>query len=454
MDTSRNYLLCFLSWLSSVIFCAVDDKENGQAAVLGGRLTDRIGIGVLTRLVPRDLVDEVLAETGRREKRSRLLPAHVVVYFVMAMAMFRDGYEEVMRRLTGGLLFMQAWRQEWAVPTTGAISQARERLGEAPLKMLFERVAAPLAVAGTPGAWLGARRLMAIDGVKLDMPDTPANIEGFGRPGGLTRRPFPQIQVIGLGECGTHAVVAAETGTVSVGEREIACGLADALEPGMLVIADRGFYSFPLWAEFCATGADLLFRVASHIKLPASEILPDGSYLSVVNSKSTRSSGFQIPLSAVGDPRRATHIPVRVIEYTVTDRTGSRGPEVFRLITTILDPEDVTAAELAAAYQQRWEYEIALKEIETQMLESGSGLRSKSPGLVRQELWGLLLAHYAIRSLMTEAAASAGLDPDRLSFMRSINVVRRQVTGQAAFSPQTAHQRKDDGHRGDPRKSQ
>ena len=433
----------------------VGEQESGQVTITeNGRLTDRIGIGVLTRLVPRDLIGEILAETGRREKRSRLLPAHVVVYFVMAMAVFRDGYEEVMRRLTGGLQFMRAWQQEWVVPTTGAISQARDRLGEAPLKMLFERLAVPLAVAGTPGAWLGERRLMAIDGVKLDVPDTRANVEGFGRPGGLTRRPFPQIQVIGLGECGTHAVVAAETGTVSVGEREIASGLAPALEPDMLVIADRGFYSFGLWAEFSATGADLLFRIASHIKLPANEILPDGSYLSVVKSKSIRGSGFQIPLSAVGDPRRATHIPVRVIEYTVTGSNASRGPEVFRLITTILDPEDVTAAELAAAYQQRWEYEIALKEIETQVLEPGGGLRSKSPELVRQELWGLLLAHYAIRSLMSEAAASAGLDPDRLSFMRSINVVRRQVTGQAAFSPQTAQQRNSVDHRGNPRESQ
>ena len=455
MDTSLNLLACFPFWFSSVIFCAVDYKENSQAAVVaGGRLTDRMGIGVLTRLVPRDLVDEILAETGRREKRSRLLPAHVVVYFVMAMAVFRDGYEEVMRRLTGGLLFMRAWQHEWAVPTTGAISQARDRLGEAPLKMLFERIAVPLAVAGTPGAWLGARRLMAIDGVKLDAPDTPANIAGFGRPGGLTRRPFPQIQVIGLGECGTHAVVAAEIGTVSVGEREIASGLAGALEPGMLVIADRGFFSFGLWAAFCATGADLLFRVASHIKLPASEILPDGSYLSVVKSQTTRGSGYQVPLSAVDDPRRATHIPVRVIEYTVTDSTGSRATEVFRLITTILDPDDLPATELAAAYQQRWEYEISLKEIETQMLEPGGGLRSKSPELIRQEMWGLLLAHYAIRSLMAEAAASAGLDPDRLSFMRSINVVRRQVTDQVAFSPQTAHHRQTHGDQRDPRKSQ
>ena len=427
----------------------MDDAVSG-----GGRLTDRIGIGVLTRLVPRDLVDEVLAETGRRQKRSRLLPAHVVVYFVMAMAVFRDGYEEVMRRLTGGLQFMRAWQKEWAVPTTGAISQARERLGEAPLKMLFERVAEPLAVAGTPGAWLGARRLMAIDGVKLDVPDTPANIGGFGRPGGLTRRPFPQIQVVGLGECGTHAVVAAEIGTVSVGEREIAEKLGPSLEPGMLVIADRGFYSFQLWAEFLASGADLLFRLASGVKLPVSEVLPDGSYISVISSRGTRSSGFQIPLSAAGDPRRATHIPVRVIEYTVTAAAGCREAEVFRLITTILDPDDLTAAELAAAYQQRWEYEIALKEIETQMLEPGSGLRSKSPELVRQEMWGLLLAHYAIRALMTEAAESAGVDPDRLSFIRSINVVRRQVTDQAAFSPQTTHHRQDHGDPGDPRKSE
>ena len=419
----------------------------------GGLLTDRIGIGVLTRLVPRDTVDEVLAETGRREKRSRLLPAHVVVYFVLALAVFHDGYEEVMRRLVGGLQFMGTWRREWSVPTTGAISQARERLGEAPLKALFDRIAEPLAVPGTPGAWLGSRRLMAIDGVKLDVPDTPANIEGFGRPEGVTRRPFPQIQVIGLAECGTHAVVAAEIGTVSVGERELAGKLAPCLEPGMLVIADRGFYSFQLWAEFMTTGADLLFRIASGVRLPAREILPDGSYLSEISSRKVRGSGYRIPLAVVGDPREATHIPVRVVEYTVTGSAAGREPEVFRLITTVLDPEELTAPEIAAAYHERWEYEIALKEIETQMLEPGSGLRSRSPDLVRQELWGLLLAHYAIRALMTEAAGAAGLDPDRLSFIRSINVVRRLVTDQAAFSPRETGDSCEDEHRRDPGKS-
>jgi Insertion element 4 transposase N-terminal/Transposase DDE domain len=433
-----------------VIFGGVD--ETGEIA--GGRLTDRISIGVLTRVVPRDLVSEVLAETRRREKRSRLLPAHVVVYFVMAMAIFRDGYEEVMRRLTGGLQFMRAWSRDWTVPTTGAISQARERLGEAPVRMLFEKVAAPLAVPGAPGAWLGHRRLMAIDGVKLDVPDTAANLAWLGRPGGLTRRPFPQVQVLGLGECGTHAVVAAQIGTLGVGERELAGGLLGAMEPDMLVIADRGFFSFEFWRDCLLTGADLLFRVPSGLKLEVLQTLPDGSYLSEIAAQKVRSSGFRVPLETAGDPRNATHIPVRVIEYTVSPARPGAKAEAFRLITTIADPDDVTAVELAAAYAQRWEYEISLREIETQMLEPGGGLRSKSPELLRQELWGLLLAHFAIRSLMAEAAASAGLDPDQLSFMRSISLVRRQVTGQAAFSPQTARTSHGRSHRGDPRTRQ
>jgi hypothetical protein len=239
-----------------------------------------------------------------------------------------------------------------------------------------------------------------------------------------------------------------------VGEQELAAGLAGSMQPGMLVIADRGFFSFEFWRDCLLTGADLLFRVASGLKLPVIAVLPDGSYLSEIATHKVRSSGFQVPLATASDPRNATHMPVRVIEYTVTSSTGSAQPETFRLLTTIPDPDDVTAIELAAAYQQRWEYEISLREIETQMLEPGSGLRSRSPELVRQELWGLLLAHYAIRSLMAEAAASAGLDPDRLSFMRSISLVRRQVTDQAAFPPQTAQTGQEHGHRRNSRKSE
>jgi hypothetical protein len=398
------------------------------------RLTDQISIGVLTRTISRDLVDEVLTETGRREKRVRRLPAHVVVYFVIAMAIFRDGYEEVLRKLVNGLRFLGNWRDAWTVPTTGAVSQARDRLGEAPMRSLFDRIAAPLAKPGTPGAWLRSWRLMAIDGVQIDVPDSDANLKEFGKYEGGTRRPFPQIHAVGLGECGTHALVASALGTIYDGERTLAGRLVGAVQPDMLVLADRGFFSFELWQQFLVTGADLLWRVTAGIKLPVTEVLPDGSYLSVINSKKTRSAGYQIPLSAVEDPRDATHIPVRVIEYTVSGE-GVEQSQVFRLVTTILDPAAATALELAAAYQQRWEYEMSLREIETQLLEPGKGFRSKTPELVRQEFWALLLAHYAIRALMTEAADTADLDPDRLSFIRTLNIIRRQVTNQAGFSP-------------------
>jgi hypothetical protein len=263
------------------------------------------------------------------------------------------------------------------------------------------------------------------------VPDSDANPKEFGKYEGGTRRPFPQIHAVGLGECGTHAVVAAALGTIYEGERKLATKLLSAVTPGMLVLADRGFFSFELWAQYLVTGADLLWRVTAGIKLPVIDLLPDGSYLSVINSKKTLSASYRIPLSAVDDPRDATHIPVRVIEYTITD-DETKHSQVFRLVTTILDPHSATALELTTAYQQRWEYEMSLREIETQLLEPGHGLRSKTPELVRQEFWALLLAHYPIRTLMTEAADT---DPDRLSFIRTLNIVRRQVTNQAGFSP-------------------
>jgi hypothetical protein len=348
--------------------------------------------------------------------------------------LFRDGYEETLRKLVGGLLFMGNWSRQWRIPTTGAVSQARERLGEGPLKELFDRIAVPLAKETTHGAWLRSWRLMAIDGVNIDVPDTPENLTEFGKAKDGTRRPFPQIRSVGLGECGTHALLAAELGTIYTGERDLAQGLLHAVEPDMLVLADRGFFSFELWQQYMTTGAQLLWRVWKTIKLTPTEVLPDGSYLAVISSKRTRSSSYQIPLSAVDDPRQATHIPVRVIEYTI-DGAGPAESEVFRLVTTILDPEQATATELAAACHQRWEYELSLREIETQLLEPGEGLRSKKPELVRQELWGLFLTHYAIRALMVEAADTGDVDPDRLSFLRTLNIVRRQVVNQAGFSP-------------------
>src|SRR5258708_1750598 len=215
---------------------AMSMAGGGQAAVSGGRLTDRIGVGVLTRLVDRDLVDDVLAETGRSGQRSWLLPARVVVYYVIALCLFfGDAYEEVMRLLVDGLGFLGSWRNDWTVPTTGAIAQARQRLGARARRALFERVAVPCAQRGTKGAWLGSRRLMAIDGFVLDVPDTKENAAAFGRSGGAKNpAPFPQVRLVGLGVCGTHAIVAARLDAGRGSERALPEPLAPDFSPGTL----------------------------------------------------------------------------------------------------------------------------------------------------------------------------------------------------------------------------
>ena len=425
-----------------VYICRMADSAS---SLHSGRLTDHLSVGVLTKTVPRFVIDEILAETGRKEKRSRLLPAHVVVYFVMALALFRDGYDEVIRALVHGLRFARTWSAAWHVPTTSAISQARVRLGEAMMRDLFTRIAQPLATAGTPGAWFGPWRLMAIDGVMLDIPETAANLAVYEKATGGTRRPYPQVKIVGLGECGTHALIDATIGSIRHGERELAEPLTRSLEANMLVTADRGFFSYELWRTYQLTGAQLLWRLTKTTHLPVLQVLPDGSYLSEI--KSYRGPGrTRIPLGKIADPMLATHIPVRVIEYQVDAGDGLTHLETFRLITTILDPTDADAHDLAACYNQRWEFESSLREVECQLLEPGSTLRSKTPEMVRQEIWGLLLTHYAIRAFMKEAADTADLDPDRLSTIRTINIIRRSITDPAEFSP---HQTDPEKHPGD-----
>jgi hypothetical protein len=417
------------------------EAEAGLAVLSGTRLTDRIGAGVLTRLIDRDLVDDVLAGTGRTEQRSRLLPARVVVYYVLGLCLFfGEAYEEVMRLLVAGLLFTGAWQKDWQVPTTGAIAQARQRLGAEPLRLLFERVAVPCAQRGTRGAWLGSRRLMAIDGFVLDIPDTKENDAAFGRSGGdKNPAPFPQVRLVGLGECGTHAIIAARLAAWEVSERALASKLIADFGPDMLVIADRGFYSYQLWQAAAGSGADLLWRMQDGPNLPVVRAFPDGSYESFLLGPKVRGRRATQRHRGSANIEEPSGIPVRVIEYEVTNRDGK--DEIFCLITTIMDPEDASAAELAAAYQERWEFEASLDEIKTHQRGRGGVLRSKSPEMIRQEIWAFLLTHYAIRHLMCEAADQAGKDPDRLSFMRSLRVIRRQVTGQAGFSPLPAEKR-------------
>ena len=416
--------------------------EVGSGAVSpgGASLPDKIALGVLTRLITRELVDDVLASTGRGEQRRRLLPARVVVYFTLALALFYgDSYEEVMRKLVQGLSWLAIWKREWHVPSSSALAQARERLGSEPLRELFERAAVPCAQRSTAGAWLGGRRLMSLDGVRLECADTPANAARFGyvAAGGGGHGPYPQVLAVALAECGTRAVTAVETGNAADDEHPLAVALAGRpgnLEPGMLVMADRGLYSYYLAAAVTAAGADFALRVTAMLDLPVLEWLPDGSYRSYLpdpRAKKLRSSRSRLAAGTM----QVTEMPgihVRVVDYDVPGRGSG---EVFTVVTSVTGHQDLPAPEIAAAYHERWEIEIAFGEMETTQRGPATVLRSRSPDLVIQELYALLLTHYAIRQLMAEAADQAELDPDRLSFTRALNIVRRQVTAQAAISP-------------------
>jgi len=401
-------------------------------------LTDHIGLGVLAARFHRDLLEEVINRTGCREKRSRRLPAHVMIRYVVAMGLFaNESYEEVMRRLVGSLKRMGSWSDDWQVPTKSAITQARQRLGVAPLKELFARAAVPVATSGTKGAWLARRRLMAIDGSSFDVADTAENVAYFGRTGsGPRASAYPKLQVAALVECGSHAVVGAVFGSCRTGERTLAKDLLDAVEADMLVLADSGFYSWELFGSFAGTGADLAWRVGASVSLGHVRWLADGSWLALIYRPGLAADRRR---RLANDAKAGQQVPVelarlvRVVEYTVPDR--SPDGELITVISTILDPTDVPALDLATAYHDRWEEESALDEIKTDLRGRGAALRSKTPELVEQQMWGLLLAHYAIRALICDAADEAGYDPDRLSFIRGLRVIRRQVTDQAAISP-------------------
>ena len=378
---------------------------------------------------------------GKAARRSDgKLPPHVMVYFAMALALFaQEDYEEVAARLTETLASWGCWDDSWSVPTSGGITQARQRLGPAPLELLFDRVAVPVAGQLTRGAFLRAWRLMAIDGFTLDVPDTAANAAAFGYPAGSREHPaFPKVRVVSIGECGSHAKVAAQMGPVGgkgSSEQALARRLLPCLEEDWLLIADRGFYTWPDWQAAAATGAALLWRVKADLRLPVLDLLPDGSYASVLTRPGLHDKARD---KLAGAARAGGHLDpgqamrVRVIEYQVPDRGGDG--ELIALITTITDPAAASAAELAQAYAQRWEEETGNDQLKTCLRGPGEVLRSKSPDMIRQEIYGYLLTHYAIAALICRAATEADIDPDRVKFQRTVRIIRRRAAD-PAFPP-------------------
>jgi Insertion element 4 transposase N-terminal/Transposase DDE domain len=408
----------------------------------GLRLTDLVSVGVLASWLPRDAVDEAVGACGKgARRRGGSLPPHVTAYLVVAMALFPDSdYEDVAARLAGGLRGLGCWDQEWE-PTSGGITQARRRLGPGPLAELFGQVAVPVAELDTAGAFLGPWRLMSVDGMEWDVPDTAANRDAFGvRAGKDVVAAFPKARVVTVTECGSHAPVLAAIGRgaggKAPGEQRLARRLYPRLEEGWLLLADRNFYAWQDWKTAQDAGADLLWRVKEGTRLPPLEPLPDGSYRSVLIDPRVPAGQREavIRAAARGEPLQEDQARyVRVVEYDVPDRDGSGKHERIVLAATITDWQAAPAPALAGAYHQRWEHETGNGQLKTYLRGPGRVLRSKSPDMAEQEIWGYLLAHYGLCALICAAATAAGIDPDRVKFKRTLQVIRRAVG--PAFPP-------------------
>ena len=400
-----------------------------EAKTARERLPDRISIGVLASVFTRELVEEVIDAADVREVRYRRLPARLVVIFVLSCWLFmRSGYGLVMSKLADAHAVEGRGWDGWEVPTTGSITKARVRLGAAPLKLLFDRVAGPCGQATTPGVFYAGRLVVSIDGFTLDPPDTEANDEKVGR--GSTAAgvpgPYPQLRAVVLAEVGTRSLLGAAFGGYRDGEQTLAASsdILGALGPDVLLLADWNFPSFRLWREVAATGADLLWRLSASFTLPVLQVLDDRTYLSELKA----------PHKKDGPPIR-----VRVIEYSVlTDNEdGEQISELFTLATTLLDPTQAPAADLAALYHDRWQAETGIGEIKTEQRGGPEVvLRSKTPTMVEQEFWAMLCVYQATRHLITQAAPP-GLDPTRLSFKRALTAARDTAT-RAALSPRGA----------------
>jgi Insertion element 4 transposase N-terminal/Transposase DDE domain len=380
----------------------------------GLRLSDHISLGVIAKTFPLDQVRHILTATGKASERERDLPADVMVYYTIALALYMgSSTREVLRCLLEGLRWL--WGAE-AVKVAGksGISQARTRLGAEPLHRLYDQVVHPVATRATRGAWYRQWRLVSLDGSCLDIADTEVNRATFGRPeASRGESAFPQVRFVALVENGTHVLFGARLGRYEEGETMLARQVLLALRPGMLCLADRQFFGHALWQAAAATGAALLWRVKHNVRLPRETVLADGSHLTTIYPSEK-------------DRRHQAHgIRVRVVEYRLEGIVGAE--PLYRLVTTVLDPAAAPAAELAALYHERWEIEGALDELKTHLRGARVVLRSKTPELVRQEFWGLLLAHFAVRGLMHEAALRADEDPDRLSFQHAVRVVRRKL---------------------------
>ena len=389
----------------------------------GARLSDFLSASLLARVYPSELVQQVLDEHKVNSQRVRSLPAVATAYYCMALSLYPEAaYEDVFAVVAQGLAWMQG---NQAVPTVAksSISAARSKIGCAPLQVLHQRACVPLAeMKAQPHAFYAGLRLVAIDGSNFEVPDEAANATAFGYPGSRTgHAAYPQAQCAVLVECATHAILGANLGPYRTAEWDICKPLLARLAPGMLCLADRGFNGYAHWKAARDTGAHLLWRCVGNRQLPVIKALDDGSYLSVIypSTKSRRS--------------RAGEITVRVIEYALPGVPDAQAR--YRLLSTLLDPTQAPALELAALYHERWEVEAVFDELKMHLVQRRRTLRSKTPNGVRQEFYGWVLAHYAVCWLMHQAASAHRLQQRSLSFTSHVHLLRRAQPRSGAFPP-------------------
>jgi hypothetical protein len=410
-------------------------------------LPDLVGVGVLTAAFPPEVVDLTIEQWDAREQRSRLLPARLVAYYVMACVLFMDSaYGEVWNKLLSGLSWARRYRTRRLVgmqPTAAALTKARGRLGPQVMQGLLETsLASSLPGAGqAPWAYFHGLRKLAIDGFCMNVPKTPANVEQFGMPSNASGPAgYPQVRVVALAETGTRSLQGVALGSLAEGEQRLARQLWPRLGAGDVVVGDRNFLSYEDLAAILATGAHAVLRVKAGVDLPVLARLSDGSWISRIAdpAASRRLRRRKQKVSAGQIPG----IQVRVVEYTVETEPDQHGQhevsELFCLVTTLLDEHAYPLEDFPDLYHDRWQIETAIGEVETR-LRGGADvvLRSRKPDLARQEVYGLLCLYQAIRGLIVAGAEHAGLDPDRISFTRARQAAARHVSDDAAFSPRT-----------------
>lgn len=389
----------------------------------GSRLADYLSTGLLARVFPSDIINEALNEHQCNSERVRVFPASAVVYYTMALSLYSEAaYEAVFAVVVQGL----AWKDK--APTApvkvvkSAISKARSRLTWKALKAIVQRCCRPLARPEDTDAFFSGYRLVAMDGSKFEIPDEQGNVEVFGYPGSRTGEAgYPQAHCAILTECASHAILDAEVGAYRQSEWEIAEPLLRSLTPDMLCMADRGFVGYAHWQAGLKTGAQLLWRMPKSLILPVEKLLDDGSYLSKFypNERDRR--------------ERINGIDIRVIEYSLPQVPASE--PMYRLVTTLLNEKRAPAEELARVYHERWEVELVFDELKTHLVRRRRVLRSKTPELVRQEFYGWVMAHYAVRWLMYQGAAHAGIPNRTLSFTANVQLIRRSLPQSGAIPP-------------------